>query len=62
VLPSVATTCAHAVRPHMAGRVEHAMSGQVAHFRSPEALLTFLARVLRKVQEDHPEEDLYGLC
>lgn len=31
---------------HMAGRVEHVVSGQVGHFHSLAALLTFITRVL----------------
>jgi hypothetical protein len=31
------------------GRVEHLVSGQMAHFHSPEALLAFLRRVLTEV-------------
>jgi hypothetical protein len=34
----------------LVGRVEHVVSGQVTHFQSLEALLAFLARVLREVQ------------
>ena len=31
---------------HMAGRVEHVVSGQVGHFRSLATLLDFITRVL----------------
>jgi hypothetical protein len=31
---------------HMAGRVEHVVSGQVGHFSSLPTLLTFITRVL----------------
>ena len=31
---------------HLAGRVEHVVSGQATHFASPEELLAFMARVL----------------
>jgi hypothetical protein len=47
---------------HMAGRVEHIVSGQAAHFQSLESLLTFFAHVLIKLQRDQSAEDLYGLC
>jgi hypothetical protein len=33
------------------GRVEHVVSGQVTHFRSLEALLAFMVRVLTDVQD-----------
>ena len=36
----------------LVGRVEHVVSGQAAHFQSLEALLAFLARVLREVQAE----------
>jgi hypothetical protein len=45
----------------MAGRVEHVVSGEATHFQSLEALLAFLARVLRAVQERPPANDLYDL-
>jgi hypothetical protein len=32
---------------HLAGRVEHVVSGQATDFQSLEALLAFIARVLR---------------
>jgi hypothetical protein len=32
---------------HLAGRVEHVVSGQATDFEALETLLTFLARVLR---------------
>jgi hypothetical protein len=35
----------------MVGRVEHVVSGQATHFDSLDALLAFLARVLREVGE-----------
>jgi hypothetical protein len=31
---------------HMAGRVEHVVSGQVGHFHSLATLLSFISRVL----------------
>lgn len=31
----------------LAGRVEHVVSGQAAHFTSPAELLTFLSEILR---------------
>ena len=31
---------------HMAGRVEHVVSGQVGHFHSLATLLSFMTRVL----------------
>ena len=34
----------------LVGHIEHVVSGQAAHFQSLEALLAFLARVLREVQ------------
>lgn len=33
-------------RGHLAGRVEHVVSGQAIQFRSLETLLTFMARLL----------------
>lgn len=39
---------------HMVGRVEHVVSGQATHFESLDALLTFLARVLREVRQAPP--------
>jgi hypothetical protein len=33
------------------GRVEHLVSGQVAHFHSLEDLLTFMVRVLTEVEQ-----------
>ena len=38
------------------GRVEHVVSGQVAHFHSLEELLAFMARVLTAVRTQHPEK------
>jgi len=35
---------------HMAGRVEHVVSGQMTHFHSLEELLAFMRRVLAGVQ------------
>jgi hypothetical protein len=32
--------------PHLAGRVEHVVSGQVGHFHSLATLLSFITRVL----------------
>ena len=36
---------------HLAGRVEHVVSGQATDFQSLETLLTFIARVLRAERE-----------
>lgn len=41
------TTVAHG---HYAGRVEHVVSGQAAHFASVEELLAFIGRVLATVR------------
>lgn len=41
---------------HMHGRVEHVVSRQAIHFTSLDALLAFMARVLR--EEDAHEEQL----
>jgi hypothetical protein len=41
---------------HVVGRVEHVVSGQATHFESLEALLAFLARVLREVQRAPPPD------
>jgi hypothetical protein len=41
---------------HMAGRVEHVISGETMHFQSLESLLGFLARVLREVREAPPAD------
>ena len=37
-------------RGHIAGRVEHVVSGQATHFESLEELLAFMARVLATVR------------
>jgi len=37
-------------RGRCAGRVEHVVSGQAAHFQSLEGLLAFIARVLTEVR------------
>ena len=37
-------------RWHVAGRVEHVVSGRAAHFHSLEELFTFMARVLASVR------------
>src|SRR5262249_2813707 len=37
---------AEVAQGHLAGRVEHVVSGQATHFASPEELLAFLAQVL----------------
>ena len=37
---------AEVTQGHLAGRVEHVVSGQATHFASPEELLAFMARVL----------------
>jgi len=39
-----------------AGRVEHVVSGQAAHFQSLENLLAFIARVLAEVRAAPQEE------
>ena len=36
---------------HLAGRVEHVVSGQVADFQSLEMLLAFIGEVLRQERE-----------
>jgi hypothetical protein len=36
---------------HLAGRVEHVVSGQATDFQSLETLLAFMARVLRAERE-----------
>jgi hypothetical protein len=36
---------AEVAQGHLAGRVEHVVSGQATHFASPEELLAFMARV-----------------
>jgi hypothetical protein len=38
-------------RGHIAGRVEHVVSGQATHFASLEELLAFLAHVLTQQQK-----------
>jgi hypothetical protein len=38
------------------GRVEHVLSGQVAHFQSLNELLAFVARVLTQVQAELSQE------
>jgi hypothetical protein len=40
---------------HLAGRVEHVVSGQAADFQSLEMLLGFIAQVLRAERECDPE-------
>ena len=35
---------------HMAGRVEHVVSGQVGHFHSLATLLSFITRVLAEAE------------
>jgi hypothetical protein len=42
-------------RGHLAGRVEHVVSGQAADFQSLETLLAFIARVLRAEREGATE-------
>jgi len=42
--------------PSYAGRVEHVVSGQAAHFQSLENLLAFIARVLAEVRAAPQEE------
>ena len=42
---------------HLAGRVEHVVSGQATDFQSLETLLAFIAQVLREAHDraaDHP--------
>ena len=39
-----------------AGRVEHVVSGQAAHFASLEELVAFMGRVLTQVRTEPPEE------
>ena len=41
-------------RGHVAGRVEHVVSGQVTHFSSLEELLAFVAQVLAQVHDTPP--------
>jgi hypothetical protein len=43
-------------RGHWAGRVEHVVSGQAAHFSSVEELLAFLTQVLHTVRTQSSEE------
>jgi hypothetical protein len=40
---------------HLAGRVEHVLSGQAVHFQTVDDLLAFIARVLTRL-EAAPEE------
>ena len=40
---------------HLAGRVEHVLSGQAVHFHTLDDLLAFIARVLTRL-EAAPEE------
>jgi len=40
---------------HLAGRVEHVLSGQAVHFQTMDDLLAFIARVLTRL-EAAPEE------
>ena len=47
---------------HMAGRVEHVISGQAIHFESLDVLLAFLARVLLQVRQTSAPEDPYEGC
>ena len=44
-------------RGRLAGRAEHVMSGQAAHFDSPDELLAFIARVLTTLRS--PRGDLH---
>ena len=41
---------------HLAGRVEHVVSGQATDFQSLETLLAFMARVLRAERERSAEQ------
>jgi hypothetical protein len=43
------------VHGHLAGRVEHVLSGQAAHFHTVDDLLAFIARVLTAL-DTTPEE------
>jgi hypothetical protein len=43
-------TNADVTQGRIAGRVEHVVSGQAAHFDSLEELLAFMARVLARVR------------
>jgi hypothetical protein len=42
----------------VAGRVEHVVSRQFCHFASLEALLAFIARVLREVRSASLDQDV----
>jgi hypothetical protein len=44
-------TSSNVAHGQIAGRVEHVVSGQSAHFDSLEDLLAFMARVLTQQQE-----------
>ena len=50
---------AEVAQGHLAGRVEHVVSGQATHFASLEALLAFMARVLTTLPPlpPAPEQD-----
>jgi hypothetical protein len=41
---------------HMAGRVEHIVSGQVGHFHSLATLLSFITRVLVEAETEDAAE------
>lgn len=43
-------------RSELAGRVEHIVSGQLAHFTSSEELLAFIGRILASVSVASLEE------
>ena len=45
---------------HLAGRVEHVVSGQATHFASLEALLAFMARVLTTLPPRPPAPEQGG--
>ena len=40
---------------HLAGRVEHVVSGQAVAFQSWETLLAFIAQVLREARDRAPD-------
>ena len=50
-------TDVHLETGHMAGRVEHVVSGQATHFASLDTLLAFMVRVLEDIRDTSCEED-----
>jgi hypothetical protein len=50
-------TDVHLETGHMAGRVEHVVSGQATHFASLETLLAFMVRVLENLGETPPSQE-----